>query len=76
MEDIHGLIRLNSEQFTLGTQIKLFDRISGDLISQTISDVTGRFTFFQVSSGKYMIAAYPPLNNNNAQVKKYNVEVI
>ena len=75
MKDIHGLIRLDSDRFILGTQIKLLEKHTGTLVTQTVSDISGEFTFYQVPSGEYMIVAYPPLNNNNAQVKKYNVEI-
>ena len=75
MKDIKGLIRLDLEKFSIGVQIKLFEKQSGNLVSQTISNVEGVFIFYQVPQGNYIIVAYPPLLNNNAQIKSYEIVV-
>jgi len=73
--DIKGLVRLDDERYPLGVQVKLYDKNNGQLISQTISDNDGVFTFFHVESGDYMVVAYPPGSNNNAQIKSFEITV-
>lgn len=74
MKDIHGIISLDDEKFSLGAQIKLYEKQSGELIAQVISDHEGRFLFMQISPGDYMVVAYPPGTNNDAQVKHFTVQ--
>ena len=73
--DIKGLVRLDNERCPIGVQVKLYKKGDGQLISQTVSNYDGIFTFYQVDPGDYMIVAYPPGLNNNAQVKTFEITI-
>ena len=49
-------------------RLRLFERISGRLISEVMTDQSGNYVFNHLNTNKFFIVAHHPLNQFNAVI--------
>lgn len=49
-------------------RLRLFERISGRLISEVMTDQSGNYVFNHLTTNKFFIVAHHPLNQYNAVI--------
>ena len=49
-------------------RLRLFERISGRLISEVMTDQSGNYVFNHLTANKFFIVAHHPLNQYNAVI--------
>lgn len=49
-------------------RLRLFERISGRLISEVMTDQSGNYVFNHLNANKFFIVAHHPLNQYNAVI--------
>lgn len=49
-------------------RLRLFERISGRLISEVMTDQSGNYVFNHLTTNKFFIVAHHPLNQFNAVI--------
>lgn len=49
-------------------RLRLFERISGRLISEVMTDQSGNYIFNHLNANKFFIVAHHPLNQYNAVI--------
>lgn len=49
-------------------RLRLFERISGRLISEVMTDQSGNYVFNHLTANKFFIVAHHPLNTYNAVI--------
>ena len=50
-------------------RLRLFERMSGRLISEVMTDQSGNYEFNHVTANKFFIVAHHPLNQYNAVIQ-------
>ena len=49
-------------------RLRLFERISGRLVSEVVTDQSGNYVFNHLTANKFFVVAHHPLNQYNAVI--------
>lgn len=60
---------VKEQNIPLPCRLRLFDRISGRLISEVMTDQSGNYVFNHLTANKFFIVAHHPENQYNAVIQ-------
>lgn len=60
--------QVKEKNIPIPCRVRLFERISGRLVFDTVSDGVGNYSFDHLTANKFFIVAHHPLNQYNAVI--------
>ena len=60
--------QVKEESLSIPCRVRLFERMSGRLISEVMTDQSGNYVFNHLTANKFFIVAHHPLNTYNAVI--------